>query len=561
MASIFLQGPQTFRVAQSRASVAVRDNVLGFFSSFSLLTPRRASEHLKILMALPSSPPLLCEDPPSSPPLLPTIDSISFTGNAGRKRPHSDYGSLSSDPLFSEDISEFEFRGDGDEQPRRKRMVKGPWWNVGRRQGNSLRKSMVKKEGLRNADSGVWMGSDDSMESFCSDAGRIDNTVRDETAQQRRLLGLSGDDPESFAAKVVQRCSENGMEMVDLSDTGLTQISNATLIPLHQMIKHVHDDLTQPPSEDLFAPLTPSIQLYLYGNYLTSLPSELFRLQNITVLSLRNNRLQKIHPAITQLPKLAELNISGNRLPDLPWEMMSMLRSTGDSCQVSLRPNPFKVPKFDTKYEASTDADRDDDSNRASGTAKLFQLLEANFLVGRRALNGGDEDATPKKKRNSREQLIFLAPSRILYLENDGSPMRNQHATHTGGQNAWEEPVLEPQHPPTTDASTAAPSLFELALRSAQLSFDLRDVTQTLPSETPSALARALEEAAKGVDYGNECCSTCNKRFVIPRAEWIEYWFHGHEYYELSEDMILPFKRKACSWACAQVTPVGTAYA
>jgi hypothetical protein len=29
----------------------------------------------------------------------------------------------------------------------------------------------------------------------------------------------------------------------------------------------------------------------------------------------------------------------------------------------------------------------------------------------------------------------------------------------------------------------------------------------------------------------------------------------------LSEEKILPFKRKACSWDCAQVTAVGTAYA
>jgi hypothetical protein len=48
---------------------------------------------------------------------------------------------------------------------------------------------------------------------------------------------------------------------------------------------------------------------------------------------------------------------------------------------------------------------------------------------------------------------------------------------------------------------------------------------------------------------------------VIARAEWLEYWFHGHEYYDLSEEKILPFKRKACSWDCAQVTPVGTAFA
>ncbi|KAM0721635.1 hypothetical protein Q7P37_002560 [Cladosporium fusiforme] len=511
------------------------------------------------MMALPSSPPLIGEDPPSSPPLLPTISSIAFAGNAGRKRPHSDYGSLSSDPLFSEDTSELDFQ-DVSEQPRRKRMVKGPWWSVGRRQGQNLRKSMVKKEGLRNADSGVWMGSDDSMESLPSDNGRIEHVMREEATKQRRLIGLSDDDPEAFAAKVVQGCLENGKESIDLSGIGLTHISNATLNPLHQMIKHVHDDLTQPPSEDLFAPLTPSLELYLSSNSLTSLPSELFQLKNITVLSLRNNGLQEIPPHITQFPKLAELNIAGNHLASLPWEMLGMLRSTADVCQVSLRPNPFRVPKLATNDELPADTNTDSHSDQGIGVSKLFQQLEANFLSGRRTLNGGDEDATPKKKRNSREQLVFIAPSRILYMDSDGSAMRPQLAV-SGGENAWEAPVLEPQHPPITEASRAAPSLFELALRSAQLSYDLRDVTNTLPRDTPPAIHSALEQAAKGVEYGNECCSTCSKSFVIHRAEWIEYWFHGHEYYDLSEEKILPFKRKACSWACAQVTPVGTAYA
>lgn len=511
-------------------------------------------------MALPSSPPLLCEDPPSSPPLLPTISSIAFTANAGRKRPHSDYGSLSSDPLFSEDASEYDFRED-DEQPRRKRMVKGPWWSVGRREGQSLRKSMVKKEGFRNADSGVWMGSDDSMDSFVSEKSRIELPVRDEAGKQRRPIGSAGEDPETFAAKVVQRCVENGREIIDLSDIGLTRISNNALSPLHQMIKHVHDDLTQPPSEDLFAPLTPSIQLFLYSNSLTSLPSELFQLENVTVLSLRNNNLQAIPPTITRLPKLAELNIAGNQLTNLPWEMLDILRSTTDACQVSLRPNPFRVPKLETDLEVAMEGDLDSDIHPDLGASKISRQLEANFLTGRRKLNGGDEDATPKKKRDAREQLIFIAPSRILYMDSDGSVMRPQLVAGTSGENAWEAPVLEPQHPPATEASTRAPSLFELALRSAQLNYDLRDVTTTLPSTTPPTISRALEQAARGVEYGNECCSTCNKRFVIPRAEWLEYWFHGHDYYDLSEERILPFKRKACSWACAQVTTVGTAYA
>lgn len=514
------------------------------------------------MMTLPSSPPLPSQDPPSSPPLLPTLSDIAFSGNAGRKRLHSDYGSLSSDPLFSEDVSELDFQ-DESEQPKRKRLVKGPWWDVARKPPRqSLRKNMMKKEGFRNVDSGVFMGSDGSDDSLPADKPRMKLTFRDDSSRPHRRVAEWGGNLEDYAAMVVQDCSENGKETVDLSGIGLNTISDATLRPLHQMIKHIHDDLTEPPSEDLFGSLTPSIQLFLYGNLLTSLPPELFRLENITVLSLRNNRLQEFPSCITCLHKLAELNIAGNQLSYLPWELLGMLRSADDVCKVSIRPNPFKVPRL--AIEADLPGQNDPDSTEGEhddSVPTLLRQLEMRFIRGRQALNGGDVDATPKKKSNSREQLIFLAPSRILYKDSDGSVVRSATAIGVDGEHTWEAPVLEPQYPPTTEASTTAPSLFELALRGAQRSFDLRNVSTTFPDDTPSTVARGLGAAATGVDYGNERCTSCSNTFVIPRAEWLEYWFRGHEYFDLREDKILPFKRKACSWACAQVTAVGTAFA
>ena len=170
-------------------------------------------------MALPSSPPLLCEDPPSSPPQLPTLSDLSFPGAAGRKRLHSDYGSLSSDPLFSEDVSELDFNGD-DDQPKPKRLFKGPWWDVGRRPRQSLRKSMMKKESFRNVDSGVWMGSDSSEDSIFGESSKTKLPVRDEHKQQRQQPAWR-DDPEAFAAREIMGCLEHGKETVDLSGIGL----------------------------------------------------------------------------------------------------------------------------------------------------------------------------------------------------------------------------------------------------------------------------------------------------------------------------------------------------
>jgi hypothetical protein len=151
-----------------RSRTITRRTRLIFFS----YKPRRASENLTLMMALPSSPPRFSSEEPPSSPLLPTLGDVPFTANAGRKRLHSDYGSLSSDPLFSEDSSELDFQDEG-EQPKRKRLVKGPWWDVGRRPRQSLRRNMMKKERFRNVDSGVWMGSDGSDESLPMEPPRM----------------------------------------------------------------------------------------------------------------------------------------------------------------------------------------------------------------------------------------------------------------------------------------------------------------------------------------------------------------------------------------------------
>ena len=101
-------------------------------------------------MALPSSPPLV----PSSPP-LPSDEAgeneLPIRPSFLRKRTFSDYGSLSSDPVFS--ASSESGIDDGEEvRFKRKKHVRGPWW--------SLRRNMAKRDRIRVADSGVFSGSD-----------------------------------------------------------------------------------------------------------------------------------------------------------------------------------------------------------------------------------------------------------------------------------------------------------------------------------------------------------------------------------------------------------------
>lgn len=78
------------------------------------------------------------------------------------------------------------------------------------------------------------------------------------------------------------------------------------------------------------------LQLYLFGNSIRDLSPELFRLENLTVLSLRGNQLTYIPPEICRLINLKELNISQNRLSYIPSEMRDM-----KLLKLQLNPNPF----------------------------------------------------------------------------------------------------------------------------------------------------------------------------------------------------------------------------
>lgn len=94
------------------------------------------------------------------------------------------------------------------------------------------------------------------------------------------------------------------------------------------------------------------IQIFLSGNRIKTLPAELFRVENLTVLALRknsvyftvgvlinttgNNGLTEIPPAIGALKNLEELTIGGNQIKFLPAEIEKLPLK-----QLSLHPNKW----------------------------------------------------------------------------------------------------------------------------------------------------------------------------------------------------------------------------
>ena len=382
-------------------------------------------------------------------------------------------------------------------------------------------------------------------------------------------------EPETLAAKFIQQCLDNGSEKVDLSDLGLHSLSNTTLRPLHQLIRSSHDDRTLPPSEDEFSPLTPSLQLFLSRNSLSSLPSELFGLTNTTVLSLRNNVLESIPATIQKLTNLTELNIAGNSLTSLPWELLDLM-SPADGRQITVRPNPLVAPTdlSGPSPLSRTDAAgiRSEEFGRCADTRATYQHLrklhleqgtlngrgelELRLKLGRMLRTQALQEASRagKEVKVGRHELIHLASSRIRYLDVNGVLYRRDMGSDLTQPPCWASCVDTDQAPP--DRAAASPSLFELALRSLQQNFDLRG---ELPEGLSSSVAEPWRQAAANVEQGhNSVCSTCRREYIVPRAEWMEYWFQGFGSQDsLSTEAVLPFLRRACSWACATPSEAG----
>ncbi|KAK4500518.1 hypothetical protein PRZ48_008707 [Zasmidium cellare] len=522
-------------------------------------------------MALPSSPPLPPEvtediDIPSSPPLLPTSAALPALPN--RKRPLPDYdNNISSDPLFSEDPSEAEDQTEY-EQPKRKRMVKGPWWTLGRK--SSQQSAPRPKEDFRNADSGVWLGSDESIDSLL-------NNARDLNVAERIPTSSIAVHPpplsqgERVAVSAIAGCLEAGRDAVDLSALGLEQLSSETLKPLHQLILQSHSTLTEPPSEDEFVALTPSIKLFLARNQLRSLPAELFRLENVTVLSLRSNDLTELPYAIARLRNLKELNIAGNNIRWLPWELMRFLERQEDGRRIIVRPNPLIEP---TRIEGPSPLSglaiqtNNEDLSRWSDTKEYYEglrrscmehgplniraELELRLKYGRLLRIQYLQEASRAGREVSLgpEELIYLASSAIRWYHVDGKPLQKPRQDQD-----LHQATLNPLNDaPEISGSSFAPSLFELASRSVQKEFDLQDV----PADIPSTVKLALGAAVRGLEVGNQTCSTCARAFITARAEWIEYWHSGSpSQTDLKQEDILPFLRKVCSWRCAVPTAAG----
>jgi hypothetical protein len=116
--------------------------------------------------------------------------------------------------------------------------------------------------------------------------------------------GFNVDTPEQIITEAI----DTGSSVVDLSSLNLTRVPDE----IAQLKYHtcVHQKSI----------ITAGLQLYMYNNSLTRLPSFIFEL-NLNCLSLRENLLEYLPSVIGRLKNLRELSVSGNMLEYFPIEL------------------------------------------------------------------------------------------------------------------------------------------------------------------------------------------------------------------------------------------------
>jgi hypothetical protein len=535
--------------------------------------------------------------PPSSPPHATTTETLSSPFFEPRYNAYS-LKSSSPPPLFSSDDSRESADLVNYESPRIfKNKRKGAWWD--NESAHSTPESKKAKM-TRNFDSGIYMMSDstDSSESLLLAhkapfglEGTCDALPHDEMLPQEM-----GDAEDLFCTKLYTGLDKNSQTYdfrgCDLHDSDIRRIGE-----LASVIKSVPDPGQQLPAEGQYRSMVPELYVNLSDNALRHLTPSLFNVQNLTTLVLVDNNIEELPAQISQLHSLRELNISRNNIRWLPFELLRLFRRhdegrleiLGDSGVPWLQPRIGQVlnapddiqtlgwelcqficgvgPDFDLTEEPHLERlhkaiDEHQDRDRFVWYMRICELVAASLNT---PSVSSELSSGLTLQRVAVENLVadddasrYVARTPVTYLDQEGALLKGspRPPSSTDDDFAVITETIRGAHgvpaswfsPPHTKPTK---SLSTLALESALVHKDqegltVSDLRRFIGDSVPSVADTLLKQAELNDcgGYGEfRSCHVCKKDYVIARAEWIEWWC-------IQARVVLPFKLRACSWAC-----------
>ncbi|KAI1634727.1 hypothetical protein F4809DRAFT_651637 [Biscogniauxia mediterranea] len=538
----------------------------------------------------------MSEEPTLPPTVAWDFETQTFTNTRKRTRDHAAASPLlfnSSDPAVfsSDDDPHVDNYSQG--RHRKKRYV-GSWFQQHLASSDSTfgevarPRPTAKRTFKRQFDSGVWMGSDGSVDLDLEEDVNMEAEVPPEPElpllrHARPAAAIST--KEEIVRQKIQSAIDEGNEDIDLSSLGITSIQNATISQLSEFscIPLVAEDVP-------FEQKDPSLKLYLYDNPLLRAPGALFNLDYLTVLSLRNTKITELPPSIGNLRNLQSLNLSLNRLRYLPAELLGLIKYPSKLEHLSIHPNPFyqpsSLPQLQDIVEETKGGQEDagfaliHESTSSDGTIDRFWISTDDKVPGAMGYLSMDD------REFSAWRATILGRSPVQYNDSRGAVLSKfqlpqQERTGSGSPISEGNITIELEDltsspapaRPNRDQSTwnTEPSrvfsLFELALQSCSRTGQLRELPSYLPPQTPAHFTRVLdrvaEQSEENANSGSVPCSVCKRNVMMPTAQWIEWWdlsvsvmnqkgplkarlpLSSHP-----DERAVPFLRKGCSWKC-----------
>ncbi|KAG0650493.1 Leucine-rich repeat SHOC-2 [Hyphodiscus hymeniophilus] len=506
-------------------------------------------------------------DEPSLPRLACDPINHSFLSGRARKRVRLESPLISSDPaLFSSDDDP---SAENYTQGRRKQTYRGPWYSQRPASDQDSQDfpdnpKKSKRTFERQFDSGVWLGSDGTDLDESADGMLSNNESWNLPMRQSRAIQTKDDppSPEVLAREQIELCLEEGNESIDLSSQCLTLLSNATIRPLAAF------SCVPPVTEGVFSRIEPMLKIFLASNNLTKLPAELFNLNSLTVLSLRANRIYELPPGIGKLRNLQELNISQNGMQYLPFEILDLFSEDHRLQTFIIHPNNFFQARF-PEQESAQIIQKD----------LPYKIGLGNRARPRRVAPGRISADERRRPFSPQWEVSYKARTEVRFLDINGSHLKGPNFSNQilfGPQKFNELPVAAvgdiPTPPlPRGNQLSRAPSLLEVALVACSRTPQLPYLQSMLPKPCPEYFPRLLATVAAKKESGTTKCTICDRDFIVPRTEWIEWWEIAKRVGEKGMasaasplrqmenerdvlERMVPLMRRGCSWLCVPET-------
>ncbi|TGJ83653.1 hypothetical protein E0Z10_g5113 [Xylaria hypoxylon] len=370
-------------------------------------------------------------------PTLPTLPKVSwdshtqtFTNTRKRNR-----DGATAQSLFSNSSDPAVFSSDDDPHVdnyingrHRKKRYLGSWFQQMPTSSDSTFGEAVgpqpkpKRTFERQWDSGVWMGSDGSVDTDGEFTLEMGPPPESKLPQLRNPCPVPSVATEELIVRTrIDTAIEDGNPDIDLSSLGVTTIADGPISRLAELALIPSVDKDVP-----FEQANPQLGLYLSNNRLTCAPGALFNLEHLTYLSLRNNQISELPPSISKLRNLRELNLSLNRLRYLPGELLGLLKYPSPLSSLHIHPNPFDRPESLPPRPEPGNVVRGNQSGDIiipPDCISLFQDEDSTWLVSPdgRSADDFDQQLLNTSVFPSAWQVILLARSPVQYSDSRGS--------------------------------------------------------------------------------------------------------------------------------------------